>query len=108
MSVKECRTCHETKSETDFYTHPTTKDRLTLDCKTCHKAWMAQRRLDVKEGREVVHRAENQIKSASTPDEKVQLALEILSRLRPGWVIVTDNRVIHTPADLSKGLDQIL
>jgi hypothetical protein len=36
--MKICRTCSKSKPLSEFYTHPTTADRLFLDCKACHKS----------------------------------------------------------------------
>jgi len=36
--MKECKSCKQTKSRSDFYPNFTTKDGLYTVCKTCHKA----------------------------------------------------------------------
>jgi hypothetical protein len=40
--MKKCRRCDKLKKETEFYSHPTTKDSLGLRCKDCVKDTIKQ------------------------------------------------------------------
>lgn len=47
--MKTCKSCGEEKGKTEFYPHPTARDRLQHICKECSKAVSAKHRLENKE-----------------------------------------------------------